>query len=267
MGTWKDFSRRNRKRCEARDGFNHPLEAWTRSDWMTALVGEIGEAANVMKKLNRLRDGIPNKKGETVDQLHAMLRDELADSFTYLDLLAQSLGFDILEAAERKFEKVSDEIGYDPYPPFKTIGQVDPPVVPVKGDRWIDTGKEEEWEFDGVRWVQVPPRSRYTASPLKTIADDMAAGTATFGGAGSGPLSHVEPYKAGPATLAEYEGRGGDSGGAGATGSWVDATPASVSGSADSGHSSSDSGSSSSSDSGSSSSSDSGSSSSSTGTD
>lgn len=112
MDRFTEFSRRNRERCESPQGFNHPLEDWSTSDWMVALVGEVGEAANVVKKLNRERDGIPNRKGETEVSLFADLADELADAFTYLDLLAQSLGLDILEEAGRKFGQISEGIGY-----------------------------------------------------------------------------------------------------------------------------------------------------------
>lgn len=47
----KSFSERNRTRCEAPDGFNHELNSWSLSDWFTATMGELGEAANLAKKL------------------------------------------------------------------------------------------------------------------------------------------------------------------------------------------------------------------------
>lgn len=55
----RDFSVFNRRRCEAPNGFNHKMSDWSTSDWMTATLGELGEAANIVKKLNRVRDGIP----------------------------------------------------------------------------------------------------------------------------------------------------------------------------------------------------------------
>jgi NTP pyrophosphatase (non-canonical NTP hydrolase) len=85
-----EFSRENLARCTSPSGFNHPLEMWSEADWLCALVGEIGEAANVVKKLNRIRDGIINK--ETADELKAALSDELADVFCYLDLSIQAGG-------------------------------------------------------------------------------------------------------------------------------------------------------------------------------
>jgi NTP pyrophosphatase (non-canonical NTP hydrolase) len=106
-----DFSEANRLRCESSEGFNHKLSDWSTSDWMTAIMGELGEAANVAKKLNRIRDGIPGNK-ETEKELRGKLFSELGDTFVYLDLLCQSLGFTIGEAACMVFERKSLEIGY-----------------------------------------------------------------------------------------------------------------------------------------------------------
>ena len=105
------FSEANRLRCESPNGFNHRLDAWSTSDWMVALTGELGEAANIVKKLNRARDGVPGNK-KTEQELRDDLRRELGDVFVYLDLLAQSLGFNIAEAAIEVFNSKSHEIGY-----------------------------------------------------------------------------------------------------------------------------------------------------------
>lgn len=107
----KEFSERNLRRCEAANGFNHAISSWSLSDWMTATVGELGEAANIAKKLNRVRDGIPGND-ESEEQLRASLADELADTFIYLDLLAQSQGICLAEAVDVKFSKTSTKIGY-----------------------------------------------------------------------------------------------------------------------------------------------------------
>lgn len=109
--TFAEFSAANRERSAHPKGFNHPLHAWSTSDWFLAMMGELGEAANIAKKLNRVRDGIPGNN-ERPEQLHEKLRQELADTFVYLDLTAQSLGFDIGEAARDAFNSKSAEIGY-----------------------------------------------------------------------------------------------------------------------------------------------------------
>jgi NTP pyrophosphatase (non-canonical NTP hydrolase) len=109
--TFEDFSAYNRARCEAPNGFNHKLDSWSNSDWFTATLGELGEAANIAKKLNRYRDGIPGNK-ETKLELEDKLRRELGDVFVYLDLLAQRNGFLIGDAALEVFRAKSEEIGY-----------------------------------------------------------------------------------------------------------------------------------------------------------
>lgn len=108
----RDFAVFNRRRCEAPNGFNHPVNQWSLSDWMTATAGELGEAANIIKKLNRVRDGIPGNS-ETEEQLIAALATELADTFCYLDLLAQRAGVNLEDAVIDKFNAVSKRIGYE----------------------------------------------------------------------------------------------------------------------------------------------------------
>lgn len=105
------FSQRNRQRCESPSGFNHKLDSWSLSDWLTATAGELGEAANIIKKLNRVRDNIPGNS-ETHEQLRAALADELADVAIYLDLMTQAAGFDLEAIREAKFAKTSTKIGY-----------------------------------------------------------------------------------------------------------------------------------------------------------
>ena len=111
--TFDEFSDMNRRRCEAPDGFGHALGSWSLSDWFTALVGELGEAANVAKKLNRVRDGVRGNK-ETEGELKDKLKGELADTFIYLDLLCQSQGFRIGDVVKGTFDAKSEQIGYKP---------------------------------------------------------------------------------------------------------------------------------------------------------
>jgi NTP pyrophosphatase (non-canonical NTP hydrolase) len=110
--TFDAFSAVNHDRCQSRQGFNHPLDRWSTSDWFLAVVGELGEAANIAKKLNRVRDGIPGNGPITQNELQAKLRREIADAFIYLDLTAQSLGFRLSDAVIEVFNAKSAEIGY-----------------------------------------------------------------------------------------------------------------------------------------------------------
>jgi NTP pyrophosphatase (non-canonical NTP hydrolase) len=109
--TFHNFSQANRIRCESPHGFNHAINSWSESDWMTALIGEAGEAANLIKKLNRVRDGIPGNGDVSQSDLTAGLADEIADTFIYLDLLAQRLGFDLETIVRDKFNRTSQKIG------------------------------------------------------------------------------------------------------------------------------------------------------------
>lgn len=108
--TFSHFSLVNKVRCESPHGFNHSLESWSLSDWITAITGELGEAANIVKKLNRIRDKIPGNGELTEQQLLAELQDELADTFIYLDLMFSRIGVDITDAIRTKYNKTSKKI-------------------------------------------------------------------------------------------------------------------------------------------------------------
>lgn len=76
---------------------------WSKSDWCLAVTGELGEAANIIKKIRR---------GDyELDDVREQLADELADVVTYLDLLAHRCGIDLGKATERKWNKVSERVG------------------------------------------------------------------------------------------------------------------------------------------------------------
>lgn len=106
------FSDENLRRCQSPSGFNHPLHGWSLSDWMTATMGELGEAANILKKLNRARDGVTNVGDPSVLELQTQFAEEIADTFIYLDLLAQAAGVELDRAVRAKFAKTSAKIGY-----------------------------------------------------------------------------------------------------------------------------------------------------------
>jgi NTP pyrophosphatase (non-canonical NTP hydrolase) len=142
--TFARFAAVNRQRCESPDGFNHALDSWSLSDWFTAVMGELGEAANIAKKLNRVRDGIPGNK-ETPDALRAKLAKECGDVFVYLDLLCQSVGFNIGDAAVDVFNAKSEDIGCDIH--------MDRQPAPTER-----TGAWQPMEADDLRSRLSPPR-------------------------------------------------------------------------------------------------------------
>jgi NTP pyrophosphatase (non-canonical NTP hydrolase) len=75
------------------------------------VAGEAGEMCNVIKKLNRYRDGI---SGNTKSQEELMedLKSEIGDVAVYLDLLAQAIGCDLETLREDAFQRKSLAIGY-----------------------------------------------------------------------------------------------------------------------------------------------------------
>lgn len=91
---------------------------WSLNDWLTAVVGELGEAANVLKKIRR---------GDfTIDQARPELADELADVLTYLDILASQCGINLGKATIDKFNRVSQKVSSNIF------------IRPDGSDYWID---------------------------------------------------------------------------------------------------------------------------------
>ena len=70
------------------------------------LAGEVGEACNIMKKLERERLGIRGSRA-TVEQL----AEELADIVICTDLVAMSEGIDLDAAVAAKFNATSEKVG------------------------------------------------------------------------------------------------------------------------------------------------------------
>lgn len=70
------------------------------------LAGEVGEACNVIKKLDRERLGIRGSRA-TVEQL----ADELADVVICVDLIALDTGINLDKAVIGKFNATSEKVG------------------------------------------------------------------------------------------------------------------------------------------------------------
>jgi NTP pyrophosphatase (non-canonical NTP hydrolase) len=87
------------------------IDSWSLSDWATALAGEVGELCNIIKKLNRVRDGLVGNK-ETPEELQAALGKEIADVYLYLDLVARRANVDLEDAIVSKFNEVSERNGF-----------------------------------------------------------------------------------------------------------------------------------------------------------
>jgi NTP pyrophosphatase (non-canonical NTP hydrolase) len=76
---------------------------WSPSQWLQAVVGELGEYANIRKKFDR---------GDITEaEFQILATKELADVQIYLDLLAFQLGIDLGQATMDKFNEVSIRVG------------------------------------------------------------------------------------------------------------------------------------------------------------
>lgn len=80
---------------------------WSPAQWLQAVIGELGEYANLRKKVER---------GDfTLEEARLELGRELADVVTYLDILAAQLGIDLGDAVTEKFNVVSKRVGSNIY--------------------------------------------------------------------------------------------------------------------------------------------------------
>ena len=80
---------------------------WGLSAWSNAVLGELGELANLIKKIER---------GDfTLDEIRQECAKECADVQTYLDILAFRLGIDLGQATVDKFNEVSDRVNAGVY--------------------------------------------------------------------------------------------------------------------------------------------------------
>ena len=76
---------------------------WLLSGWSNAVLGELGEAANIIKKVER---------GDlSLDEARGALAKELADAVTYLDILAFRSGIDLGDAVLGKWNEISRRVG------------------------------------------------------------------------------------------------------------------------------------------------------------
>lgn len=82
-------------------------KTWTLDQWFKAVVGELGEFANISKKVDR---------GDfTLEEAKQSLAKEIADTLIYLDLMAHNLDIDLGSATIEKFNEVSQRVGSNIY--------------------------------------------------------------------------------------------------------------------------------------------------------
>lgn len=98
---------------------------WSIAEWLEAVTGELGEFANMHKKVRRGDFGVTavevysardmrrylNADWSEPEQVKVALGSELADVVIYLDILAFRLGIDLGAAVMAKFNETSSRVG------------------------------------------------------------------------------------------------------------------------------------------------------------
>jgi len=93
------------------------VDDWSPERWMVATMGELGEAANVLKKMFRVMDGIANindadRNVATIGAATAKLGEECADTFLYLNLFCARTGINLASEIIKKFNATSERYGF-----------------------------------------------------------------------------------------------------------------------------------------------------------
>lgn len=91
---------------EAREKEWDPTDAITLVYRGNELAGEVGEACNIIKKLERERIGLRGSRATT-----QQLAEELADVVICADLIAMQAGIDLSHAIKLKFNATSAKYG------------------------------------------------------------------------------------------------------------------------------------------------------------
>lgn len=106
---------------------------WSPAQWLQAVVGEIGEYANLRKK---------HERGDVdAETFKVEAGKELADVVIYLDILAKQLGIDLGFAATQKFNEVSDRIGCNVKLPDRTADRASEGNTPERAVKDPDRGR------------------------------------------------------------------------------------------------------------------------------
>lgn len=78
---------------------------WSPSQWLQAVVGELGELANLMKKVDR-----GDFSEDQMEEITKEIGYEIADVQIYLDILAFRLGINLGRITEEKFNVTSKKV-------------------------------------------------------------------------------------------------------------------------------------------------------------
>lgn len=94
---YREFQKINKERCD----LWHADHEWTPNMFFIEFLGELGELANIVKKLNRYKTGATGNR-ISEQGLKAKLPGEMADVQITFDLWAQSLGIYICDILSKE---------------------------------------------------------------------------------------------------------------------------------------------------------------------
>jgi NTP pyrophosphatase (non-canonical NTP hydrolase) len=153
--TWDQIDEANVERAHV---WHQDSTPWTVDMWLTAFVGELGEFANILKKINRLESNITSRPSEQdMADLLLAAEEEFADMTLYFFLLMYHFELkmdqhpnvygDVKLATIRKFNKTSKEMGFDITLPESIIDSIPIPTFENPdgtlshhwGNTWKDT--------------------------------------------------------------------------------------------------------------------------------
>lgn len=105
--TFNELRQKSTKRSQ--ESYDDILSNASLSYYGNALAGEVGEACNLIKKVERAK--LVGKFNDTIPA--SEIGKELADIIIYADLIATKLGLSLGQCVINKFNEVSDRIGSD----------------------------------------------------------------------------------------------------------------------------------------------------------
>lgn len=109
---------------------------WSPAEWGEAVTGELGELANLMKKVRR--GDFDMNDPDTAHKVQVDIAREFADIQTYLDIYAMQMGVDLGEATRMKFNEVSRRVGAQVFlAEHDTLLVIDPGQMSLEFDRTV----------------------------------------------------------------------------------------------------------------------------------
>jgi NTP pyrophosphatase (non-canonical NTP hydrolase) len=147
---------------------------WALSAWSNAVLGELGEAAGIIKKLERCDYALDETVGFEGDEISVrdMLGKELADVQCYLVILARRAGIDLEAATIAKWNEVSERVGYGVQMRVGMGPGGVEQVVPIVDSAWHDEQTRQHYLKHPEK---LPPAPRFRVVAFDAVPDGARA--------------------------------------------------------------------------------------------